>query len=207
MEKCIWKQSPKSPSIGSFSFFPFLGREEGTFTENQCGVVDGTPHRLWSSVLAGGDNYTAVCNKVSKQRNIFYTTFSTEISARVSWERSTPDHFSVVWRFNLLFYLKSTQNKKQSHWTLRNSSDLQRYQRCISPACIPSFGDLLYIDCVIQFCANASSSLLVCLWTLAAFSISSFQSSYLTIFKGMFCLLSQLTLRQLTQGINDCCVC
>lgn len=119
MEKCIWKQSPKSPSIGSFSFFPFLGREEGTFTENQCGVVDGTPHRLWSSVLAGRDNYTAVCNKVSKQTNIFYTTFSTEISARVSWERSTPDHFSVVWRFNLLFYLKSTQNKKQSHWGTR----------------------------------------------------------------------------------------
>lgn len=138
MEKCIWKQSQKSPSIGSFSFFPFLGRE-GTFTENQCGVVDGTPHRLWSSVLAGRDNYTAVCNKVSKQTNIFYTTFSTEISARVSWERSTPDHFSVVWRFNLLFYLKSTQNKKQSHWTLRNSSDLQRYQKCISLACIPSY--------------------------------------------------------------------
>lgn len=119
MEKCIWKQSPKSPSIGSFSFFPFLGREEGTFTENQCGVVDGTPHRLWSSVLAGRDNYTAVCNKVSKQTNIFYTTFSTEISARVSWERSTISLWCDASTFSFIWRAHKTKSNHTERWGTR----------------------------------------------------------------------------------------
>lgn len=64
-----------------FFFFDGWGRGDVHWRPVWCGV-DGSPHRLSSSVLAGRDNYTAVWNKVCTQADGSYATKCIKPSGR-----------------------------------------------------------------------------------------------------------------------------
>lgn len=80
-ENCIWKQLTNSSSIGSFFFFWVQGGGDIHWRPVWCGV-DGSPHKLRSSVLAGRDNYTALWNKGCAEAGGSYATVSSSHVSR-----------------------------------------------------------------------------------------------------------------------------
>lgn len=83
----MWKQLTSSIASSSTSFLPFYfffdgwGGGDVHWRPVWCGV-DGSPHRLSSSVLAGRDNYTAVWNKVCTEADGSYATKCIKPSGR-----------------------------------------------------------------------------------------------------------------------------
>lgn len=86
----MWKQLKKSWSSSSssflyfFFFFGMVGRRGRSLNASVVWCVDGTPHILRSSVLAGSNNYTAVWNKVCTEAESSYTTYCIKPSGRAS---------------------------------------------------------------------------------------------------------------------------
>lgn len=171
----MWKQFTKSSSIGSssssflfFFLFGWVGRR-GRFIEGRCGVVwcgvDGTPHRLRSSVLAGRDNYIAVWNKVCTEADGSYTTESIEPSGRASKvpkETKNNDRPLSCWATAQSYYNYCISCMFLSGWlheecfkreTEMSSSDLQQsYLKWISLTRNPKVGAMAtyYTQCVLH---------------------------------------------------------